>query len=207
MATDPRIASVAAGYDAIAAEFADWAQRQPHDARTAYLDLLDQRLPVGARLLDIGCGQGIARLYERYDVTGIDVSGVQIDRARERWPRAELHHTDVLAADLPAAGFDGAVALYSLIHVPRELHAAAWRRIGSWLRPGAWFAGCVGTRRNDGEQGDWLGTRMYWSNPDPGHTLSLVAAAGLEVERSEPITELEAGEPVSFLWLLLRRAG
>jgi hypothetical protein len=48
---------------------------------------------------------------------------------------------------------------------------------------------------------------MYWSNPDPGHTLSLVAAAGLEVERSEPITELEDGEPVSFLWLLLRRAG
>jgi SAM-dependent methyltransferase len=205
MAADPRIAVVAAGYDAIAANFAAWATRQPHDARSAYLDLLDQRVPMGGRLLDIGCGQGIPRLYQRYDVTALDVSEAQVARARRRWPQAVFHHADLLEADLPQGDFGAAVAIYSLIHVPRELHPQAWQRLASWLRPGGIFAGCVGAVGGEGEDADWLGTRMYWSNPDPNESLSFAAAAGLDVLQSEVITELEDGEPVSFLWLLAQR--
>lgn len=75
---------------------------------------------VGARVLEIGCGSGgnLAHLDAvGARVTGVDVSGVQIAKARRRWP-----HLDVRQAD--AVGFlSSARDRYSAIF---SVFGAAW---------------------------------------------------------------------------------
>lgn len=54
---------------------------------------LSRRLNDGDRVLDLGCGNGIPvsrLLSERFNVTGLDISDVQIERARALVPSAEF---------------------------------------------------------------------------------------------------------------------
>ena len=75
--------------------------------------LIDAMAPRGARILDVGCGQGRtgAYLHSRgHRVTGVDLDPHLIERARELCPDATWEVTD-LAADGWAAGpFDLAVS-------------------------------------------------------------------------------------------------
>jgi SAM-dependent methyltransferase len=69
---DPRVRTVQAGYDELAPRFGDWGQRIEGDPWKRFLDDLAARLPEGARVLDLGCGNGtkLARLAGRFDLTG-----------------------------------------------------------------------------------------------------------------------------------------
>jgi 2-polyprenyl-3-methyl-5-hydroxy-6-metoxy-1,4-benzoquinol methylase len=73
-------------------------------------------------VLDLGCGSGvpIARSLADagYRVTGIDISEVQVRRARERVPQADFIQVDATAAFFDDASFDAVVSLYALIHIP-----------------------------------------------------------------------------------------
>lgn len=75
--------------------------------------LVDAMAPRGARILDVGCGQGRMGIYlhERgHRVTGVDLDPYLIERAREACPEASWEVSD-LAADGWAAGpFDLAVS-------------------------------------------------------------------------------------------------
>ncbi|WP_010540461.1 class I SAM-dependent DNA methyltransferase [Dietzia alimentaria] len=75
--------------------------------------LVDAMAPRGARILDVGCGQGRmgAYLYQRgHRVTGVDLDPYLIDRARESCPDAQWEVAD-LADDGWAQGpFDLAVS-------------------------------------------------------------------------------------------------
>lgn len=89
--------------------------RQPKNRRQAQIDLIEELLqwaaPIQAtdRILDVGCGIGGSSLYlaEKFNahVTGITLSPVQADRARERAQAAGL------AAGKPSADFQVANAL------------------------------------------------------------------------------------------------
>jgi 2-polyprenyl-3-methyl-5-hydroxy-6-metoxy-1,4-benzoquinol methylase len=83
------------------------------------------QLPPG-RALDVGCGEGADAVWlaqRGWNVTGLDVSGVALDRARlhardagvlVRWVRAGL-----VEAGLPDRGFDLVSAQYpALLHTP-----------------------------------------------------------------------------------------
>lgn len=89
-----------------------------------------------SRIIDIGCGYGTdaIRIAEQSgaSVTGITISHCQATRAR-RNPTpgrgvVEIQHGDWLENDLPDQGFDSAIAIESLSHMPdkqsffRELH-------------------------------------------------------------------------------------
>ena len=67
---------------------------------------LHSLLPAAARVLDAGCGCGVpvARdlVAAGHHVTGVDVSAVQIDRARRLVPAAEFVRADLTTLDLPA---------------------------------------------------------------------------------------------------------
>ena len=75
--------------------------------------LVDAMAPRGARILDVGCGQGRmgAYLHQRgHRVTGVDLDPYLIDRARESCPDAQWEVAD-LADDGWAQGpFDLAVS-------------------------------------------------------------------------------------------------
>lgn len=110
--------------------------------RRKHLDVLNEHLSVaGARLLDIGCGDGaLVRTLTR---AGARATGVEIDAAALAPARAAAGVGDEdyvegrgEALPFPAACFDIAIYFNSLHHVPRVAHRAALAEAARVLRPG-----------------------------------------------------------------------
>ncbi|HET9015928.1 MAG TPA: class I SAM-dependent methyltransferase [Thermomicrobiaceae bacterium] len=204
MADDPK-AVVARGYDRIGERYAAGALAAPQGPRARYLDLLLERLPAGASVLDLGCGVGVPvaeALARGFAVTGVDASAHAVTLARRNVPAGRFVQGDMASVDLPAETFDAVVAFYSIIHLPRDEHARVFARIARWLRPGGLFVASLGARDlAAGTDEDWLGVPMYWSHFDAATNRRLVAAAGLTVEWSE---EIATGDE-RFLWVVARR--
>ena len=198
------------GYDAIAAEYERWAAsfRSPV---LATLERLLALLEPGSHVLDLGCGNGIpvarALLDRGHRVTGVDLSGGQLERARLNVPEAELVHADALEAELPPESFDGAVSAFVLGHVPRDEQLPLLRRLHGWLRPGA--PALLSFARSDEEafvDDDWLGAPMFFSSYPPEQSRRLLAEAGFELLWDREVPQHEPGHgDVSFLWALSRR--
>jgi 2-polyprenyl-3-methyl-5-hydroxy-6-metoxy-1,4-benzoquinol methylase len=112
-------------------------------------------VPAGGAVLDIGCGCGVplARdlVASGYAVTGVDLSAVQIRRARQLVPTARFLHADATQLRFPSSTFDAVVSLYALIHVPLDEQPPLLDRVGGWLRPGGWFLATTGAGRLDRE--------------------------------------------------------
>ena len=208
--TDPRTALVGAGYDEIADHFIEWSGRIEGDERRRWRQELADRLPDGARILELGCGAGLADtklLAAQFQVTGVDISEAQIARARRNVPAADFLQADFAQLELPVASFEAVAAFYSFNHVPRELLPALLARIHSWLVPGGLFLTAFGTGDTESWTGEWLGTRMFFSSFPPETNRRLLEAAGFDVFRDELVTLIEP-EPdgeATFQWVLARR--
>jgi hypothetical protein len=95
----------------------------------------------GARVADIGCGDGaLARLMTRLGarVTGIEPSEGQLARARAAAPAGDEDYLQGVAEDLPLpdASLDVAVFFNSLHHVPVARQARALAEAARALKPG-----------------------------------------------------------------------
>lgn len=208
--SDSRIELVRAGYDAIPDGYLEWTTRIEGDPKERYVrDLLD-RLPQGARVLELGCGAGepcTRILAERFDVTGIDISAEQLRRARSNVPAATFLQGDLTTVELEPESFAAVVAVYVLNHVPRELLGGVLERIRSWLVPGGLFLASFGTGDTEGWTGRWLGTTMFFSSYEPETSRELLRAAGFElvVDDLVHIVEPEPDGAAVFQWVLARR--
>ena len=208
--SDPRTRIVEQGYDVIADRFADWRDRIVGDPRRRWADELVSRLSDGGRLLELGCGAGVPdtqALAERFRVTGVDISGEQIRRARENVPTAEFIQGDFTSLDLQPCSFEAVAAFYSFNHVPRDLLAQVFTRVHTWLTPGGLFLTALGTSDTDSWTGKWLGTTMFFSSFPPEANRRLLREAGFELLLDEVGTMLEP-EPdgeATFQWVLARR--
>jgi SAM-dependent methyltransferase len=203
--SDRRSEVVRVGYDRLGDRYVAWAARVEEDPRDRYLAELTARLEPGAHVLDLGCGAGVpaaAQLAERFVLLGVDVSPVQLERARREVPGATFLQADIAELDVPDASFDAVVALYSLTHVPRQLHADLFRRIARWLRPGGLFLGTLGARGGADWRGDWLGVEMFFSSWDADVNRRLLRDAGFELVHDEVVTIREPEGPARFLWVL-----
>jgi ubiquinone/menaquinone biosynthesis C-methylase UbiE len=185
------------GYDAVSVRY-----DEAYGAETKYAVLLGElrtRLPEGGSVLDLGCGSGVpvarALAADGCRVTGVDLSEVQVRRARERVPRAEFLHADATSVVFPDGSFDAVVCLYTLIHVPLAEQPGLLERIARWLRPGGWFVAATGERAWTGVEDDWLGggAPMWWSQPDATTSREWITRAGLVVEREEFLPEGDGG--------------
>ena len=206
--TDERTAIVARGYDEIADRFVEWRNRIDDDPRTRFSRELERRLPEGARVLELGCGAGLPdarRLAERFRVTGVDISGEQIRRARQNVPEAEFLEADMTALELDEASFDAVAAFYSFNHVPSDLLGTLFERIHRWLVPGGLFLTALAASENPGWIGEWLGTTMYFSGCDPDTNRRLLGAAGFKLLLDELATMQEPEGEVTFHWVLAQR--
>jgi SAM-dependent methyltransferase len=205
--SDPRTAIVSAGYDAIAETLREWTQRIEDDPRAAWCGELVQRLPARARVVELGCGGGSEEtvvLARHFGLTGIDVSRLQLRRARERVPEAEFLHADFTELELEPGYYDGVAAFYSLNHVPRELLAGLFARIHGWLRPGGLLLATLGAGDTEAWVGEWLGTTMFFSGFPPETNRRLLHEAGFELLRDELATIREPEGPATFQWVLAR---
>ncbi len=179
------------GYDQISHAYRD----DTGAAKTGYGRWLSThllfRLPARARVLDLGCGNGVPAtrmLAGRFDVTGVDISEVQIARARTLVPDATFQRADIADVDFPAASFHAVVCFFALIHVPVAEQPAIVHRVGQWVKPGGLFLATVGHEALT-RTGDFYGAPMYWSHADAATYCMWLDAAGFEVVETEYIPE------------------
>jgi SAM-dependent methyltransferase len=203
--TDPRDV-VARGYDQVAERYLEWSGLRPSPARLRYLQVALERIPAGARVLELGCGAGLpmtAALAESRDVTGVDISARQVELARANVPNATFHQADMTTLAFGPASFDAVVAFYSLTHVPRDDLPELLGRIRAWLRPGGAFIATMGVEDDPGgiEHG-WLGVDMYFSQFSARKNRRLVEQAGLIVDSADVAAEPEDRDDARFLWIV-----
>mgnify|MGYP001064594926 CR=1 FL=1 len=190
------------GYDRISRAYRGDAiehDNPEHRRYAAWIGELTALLPAGGRVLDLGCGNGVPvdRLLvdAGYAVHGVDISPVQIARAREVVPGAHYTCADMTTLDWPEATFDAIVCLYALIHVPLDEQPALLDSVARWLRPGGLLLVTVGHRAWTGTEDGWLvpGATMYWSHADADTYLGWFAERGLDVRWSRFVSEGDGG--------------
>ncbi|ADV68079.1 class I SAM-dependent methyltransferase [Deinococcus maricopensis] len=92
----------------------------------AILSFARTHLPVGARVLDAGCGDGTyaAALHARgLDVQGVDLSEALLVQARARFPEVPFVRAALEALPFPDGAFGGALCLTALEWVAGPLAA------------------------------------------------------------------------------------
>jgi SAM-dependent methyltransferase len=149
------------------------------------------RLTAPARVLDLGCGNGVPAtrmLAERFDVTGVDISDIQIARARQLVPRATFIRAEIASLEYPQGAFHAVVSFFALIHVPVEEQQDLLRRVSTWLVPGGFFLATVGHDACT-NVADFHGAPMYWSHADASTYCTWLSDAGIDVIEREFIPE------------------
>lgn len=137
------------------------------------------RLPPGARVLDVGCGiGGSARILARdygLEVLGVSISPVQIARARALTPASLAHCRfavmDALDLDLADGSFDAVWSVEACPHMPdKQRYADELLRV---LRPGGLLAVADWNRRDPSDGAMTRGERWVmrqlleqWAHPE-----------------------------------------
>jgi SAM-dependent methyltransferase len=181
------------GYDALSYRYrGDTEEPEPY---ATWLARLRERVPAGGSVLDLGCGCGVPLARDLaaggYQVTGVDLSAVQVERARRLVPAGRFLHTDATRVEFPTSSFDAVVSLYALIHMPLDEQPSLLGRIGRWLRPGGWLLATTGQRAWTGTEERWLGGEapMWWSHADAATYRGWIEQAGLAVVAQEVVPE------------------
>ena len=197
------------GYDAIAERYAEWSASFASPA-LSWVEKLEQRLPEGSRVLELGCGGGgpaTRALTARHDVVGVDISERQLERATRLVPKARFLRADATEVAFEPASFDAVVSLFLLGHVPRAKQRPLLERIFGWLAPGGLLLATLGTANADDEvEADWLGAPMFFASYDEEWNRQALEAAGFVLEEARVIPVEEPGHGVvSFMWVLARK--
>jgi SAM-dependent methyltransferase len=172
-----------------------------------WLDLLVPCLKKGDSVLDLGCGCGIPVAQELAtfcNVMGVDISPVQVERARALVPAAKFQCQDMTTVNFEVGSFAAIVSLFAIIHVPLAEQRPLFDRISSWLQPCGYFLGSVGNRAWTGYKEDWYGAPMYWSHADEDTYLTWLGEVGLKVTWRQFVPEGHAGHT---LFLAQRSTG
>ena len=182
---------VARGYDQVSHAY------RPDDyayANSGYERILNLILPEMAptdHVVELGCGNGIPvtrALAGHCRVTGVDISAVQLSRARPLVPGATFVLADMATLQFRAASLAAVVAFWSIIHVPLDEQRPLLARVLDWLRPGGAFLCSVGYNHWVGHEDDWLdvpGATMYWSHADRDIYRAWFREAGFVIERED----------------------
>jgi ubiquinone/menaquinone biosynthesis C-methylase UbiE len=185
------------GYDLVSLAYR--ADNADDGTYAGWLDTLEMRVARGSSVLDLGCGCGVPvarRLARSYEVTGVDLSPVQVARARVLVPGATFVCADMTTLQIPDESFSAITCLFALIHVPLAEQPTLLGDIRRWLLPGGLFLATVGYEAWTGLEKDWLGIAggdMWWSHADAETYRRWFAEAGLRVELESFVPEGAGG--------------
>jgi SAM-dependent methyltransferase len=161
-----------------------------------WLAELTPLLQPGGAVLDLGCGCGVPvaqELAQQFAVTGVDISPVQIERARGLVPQATFICADMASVAFPPQSFAAIVSFYALIHLPVDEHRPLLARCFEWLQPGGLLMAIVGHSAWTGSEADWHGAPMVWSHADEATYLHWLAEIGFAVQWARFIPEGDGG--------------
>jgi len=161
-------------YDAKAADYAKLIDSDTKE--NPYLERFIARLPTGGRVLDLGCGPGLA-------ATRMANAGLQVDAmdgSAEMVAMAAQHDgvtawqatfDQITGTDI----YDGIWANFCLLHASKEAMPHHLAAMVTALKPGGAFH--IGMKLGSGSQRDAIGRLYsYYSEPE---LISLLRAAGL----------------------------
>ncbi len=168
-----------------AAEAPDYAASGPGGIGR-HLEGFLERLAPGASILELGCGSGRDAAYMEsrgFAVEPTDGVPEMAAQAEARLGRAvRVMRFEELSA---IERYDGVVAAYSLLHVPRDGLTDVLAKIWRALKPGGWHIATYKTCSAEGR--DRLG--RYYNYPSDSELQAFYAAAGNWGE-----VEIETGE-------------
>jgi ubiquinone/menaquinone biosynthesis C-methylase UbiE len=199
---------VAEGYDRIGDRLRPWFDATAGPVREWFLAAIQERVPEGSDVLELGCGAGVdaIELAEGRRYTGVDLSEWMISLARRRVPSGTFVQGDLATVAFPPASFDAVVSLYVFGHLPAEEHVPTFRRVFGWLRPGGVFCASFPSGAHEGMEETFIDVPMYFAAIGRDATESALREIGFHLEISEVKEELEpTGETVSFLWTIARK--
>lgn len=169
------------GYDKMAASYA--SDRETFGSQK-YLTKLMQRLPDGAVVLDVGCGDGVPvdreLLKKGYQVRGIDISQEQIRRARKNCPGGEYSVREMQGLAFGEYQVQAVVSFYAIFHTPRNKHLEILSKLASYLPGGGWLLITMGDTEYEGTT-LFHGVPMWWSQFGAKQNSKLVTQAGFEI--------------------------
>jgi SAM-dependent methyltransferase len=180
----------------------DWAELQEGAFKPLYAAAFAAaKVTKGTRLLDIGCGAGLAlqvAVAEGANVTGIDAAQGLIAIAKERLPRADIRVGELEELPYGEGTFDVVTGFNSFQYAADRVHALSEaKRV---VRPGGLVVAAVWGDPAKCEMAPYLaalgalmpppppGTPGPWALSDPGVLEDLAESAGLKPTRSERVT-------------------
>lgn len=188
------------GYDKVSYAYRDAEGNAAYPLDyAAWLSELTPHLAPESKVLELGCGCGIPVaqiLSENFAVTGVDISPVQIERARNFVPCAEFVCADMTEVDFLAGSLAAIVSLYAIIHVPLDEQPALFTKLFEWLQPEGYLLVIVGNSAGTGTEENWLdvpGATMYWSHADAETYESWLTEIGFKLHWSKLIPEEDNG--------------
>ncbi|KAL5356164.1 S-adenosyl-L-methionine-dependent methyltransferase [Aspergillus floccosus] len=206
-------------YDQIAPTYLQWSQNS-FSQRMSYLKLLTPLLAErketheATHILELGCGAGIPVTQSlaslgTVQITANDISSAQIDLAKKHLPPSvRLIQGDMMGLQFEPEEFDAVVAMYSIIHLPREEQTTMLERIFRWLKPGGlalmnFSAGEIVASSDP----SWLGATegsVFWSGWGEHQTRRILRDTGFELLQDDVAVDPEDGG--DFLWVLAKKA-
>ncbi|NNU81564.1 methyltransferase domain-containing protein [Halovulum dunhuangense] len=201
MSGDPQ---TLAFYDDRAADYAEFADARAetlHPQLQAFL----ARMPLGARILDLGCGTGwaaAAMQAQGHRADAWDASHGMAEEAKAR------HGIEVRVAPFHTLSarnrYDGIWCHFALQHAPRETRAPIFERLGNALRPGGLLY--LGVQKGPRDWRDDMG-RLYCPFREDEMTDLLTAAGFSDLEYEAGTGRNFDGTPTLNLYVRARRNG
>jgi SAM-dependent methyltransferase len=157
---------------------------------------VDRCIADGSRILELGCGMGVpvAKFFsQKHSYLGVDISDVQIKRAKKLVPGAQFKRGDMAGLKFKPSSFDTVLSFYAIIHLPLREQQPLFRKIFRWLKPGGAFLSVLGWGRWTGKAKDWFGATMFWSHADQETYQRWLQEAGFKIVRKALIKEGKGG--------------
>jgi ubiquinone/menaquinone biosynthesis C-methylase UbiE len=214
-------------YDDIANKYLTWTEPS-HKVRLTYLHTLLQNLDstnspntktTQTTILELGCGAGVPCTQllaskPNFKITANDISESQIALAKQTLPDSvTLIQSDMMSLEFKNESFDAVLAMYSIIHLPRDEQITILQKIFGWLKPG----GQILANFSEGEfdssfDESWLGGEkgvMYWSGWGKEKMRGILADIGFAISVDEVVVDSEevggVEHDVAFQWVLARK--